>query len=81
VASLRTKWREKEEPGEVSYGEVRFTLEGRRGIPGPLQGTAKAAETMTKITLQPGENHTAVRDLLEKIPDEAESLYVEINFE
>jgi hypothetical protein len=81
VADLRRRWREDEEPGEVSYGEVRFTLTGRVGIPGPLQGTAKVSETMTKLTLEPGEDYTDVRDLLERMPDEASSIYVEVNFE
>ncbi len=81
VADLRRKWREEEESGEVSYGEVRFTLTGRVGIPGPLQGTANVSETMTKLTLEPGEDFTDVRDLLERMPDEASSIYVEINFE
>jgi hypothetical protein len=81
VAELRTKWRQEEDTGEVSYGEVRFTLDNRMGIPGPLQGTANVAETMTKMTLEPGEDFTAVRDLFERMPDEASSISVEINFE
>lgn len=81
VAELRRKWREQEEPGKVSYGEVLFTLTSREGVPGPLQGTANVSETMTKLTLEPGEDHTAVRNLLERMPDDADSIYVEINFE
>jgi hypothetical protein len=81
VAELRRKWRQDEESGEVSYGEVRFTMTNRTAIPGPLQGTAEVAETMTKLTLEPGEDYTEVRDLLERMPDGASSIYVEVNFE
>jgi hypothetical protein len=82
VTSLRTKWRDEEEKsGEVSYGEVRFKLSNREGIPGPLQGTANVAETTTKLTLEPGEDFTAVRDLFERMPEDASSISVEINFE
>jgi hypothetical protein len=51
------------------------------GIPGPLQGSAKIKETMTKLTLESGEDFTKVRDLFERMPDEASSISVEINFE
>ncbi|MFP9192162.1 DUF499 domain-containing protein [Natrialbaceae archaeon A-CW1-1] len=81
VAELRTKWRTEEEPGEVSYGEVRFTLASKEGIPGPLQGTARVAETMTKMTLEPGIDFTDVRTLFERMPSEADNISVEINFE
>jgi len=81
VADLRVKWRQEEEPGEVTYGEVRFKLSNRMGIPGPLQGSARIKETMTKLTLEPGEDFTDVRDLFERMPDEASDISVEINFE
>jgi hypothetical protein len=81
VAELRRNWRQEEESGEVTYGEVRFSLENRMGIPGPLQGTARVDETMTKLTLAPGEDVTQVRDLLERMPSQATNISVEINFE
>jgi hypothetical protein len=81
AAALRRKWRDEEDDGEVRYGEVRFQLENRMGIPGPLQGTAKVKETMTKLTLESGEEFTKVRDLFERMPDEARNISVEINFE
>jgi hypothetical protein len=81
VAELRRKWRRDEDSGEVTYGEVRFKLDNRMGIPGPLQGSAKIKETMTKLTLESGEDFTKVRDLFERMPDEASSISVEINFE
>jgi hypothetical protein len=81
VAELRRKWRSEEDSGEVTYGEVRFKLNNRMGIPGPLQGTARVKETMTKLTLESGEDFTKVRKLFEEMPDEASSLSVEINFE
>jgi len=81
VAELRRKWRRDEDSGEVTYGEVRFKLDNRTGIPGPLQGSAKIKETMTKLTLESGEDFTKVRDLFERMPDEASSISVEINFE
>jgi hypothetical protein len=81
VAELRRKWRRDEDSGEVTYGEVRFKLNNRMGIPGPLQGSAKIKETMTKLTLESGEDFTKVRDLFERMPDEASSISVEINFE
>jgi hypothetical protein len=81
VAELRRKWRQEEDSGEVTYGEVRFQLNNRLGIPGPLQGTAKIKETMTKLTLESGEEFTEVRDLFERMPDEASNISVEINFE
>jgi hypothetical protein len=81
VAELRRKWRHEEDSGEVTYGEVRFKLDNRIGIPGPLQGSARIKETMTKLTLEPGEDFTKVRDLFERMPDEASNVSVEINFE
>jgi hypothetical protein len=36
---------------------------------------------MTKLTLEPGEDFTKVRDLFERMPDEARNISVEINFE
>jgi len=81
ISALRTKWRQEEDSGEVSYGEIRFTLTSRMGIPGPLQGVASIDETMTKMTIESGEDFTKVRDLFERIPDEASNLSIEINFE
>lgn len=81
AAELRRKWREEEDSGEVTYGEVRFQLTNRMGIPGPLQGTAKVEETMTKLTLESSEDFTKVRDLFERMPDEASNISIEINFE
>ncbi|WP_233553836.1 DUF499 domain-containing protein [Halococcus sp. IIIV-5B] len=81
VAELRRKWRNEEDSGEVTYGEVRFKLTDRMGIPGPLQGTARIQETMTKLTIEPDEDYTQVRDLFERMPDEATNISVEINFE
>jgi hypothetical protein len=81
VAELRREWRQEEDSGEVTYGEVRFQLTDRMGIPGPLQGSAKIKETMTKLTLESGEDFTKVRDLFERMPDEASNISVEINFE
>ncbi|MFC6953474.1 DUF499 domain-containing protein [Halorubellus litoreus] len=81
AADLRRKWREEEDSGEVTYGEVRFTLTNRMGIPGPLQGSANIKETMTKLTLESGEDFTKVRDLFERLPDEVSNISVEINFE
>ncbi|WP_323170906.1 DUF499 domain-containing protein [Natrialba sp. PRR66] len=81
VAALRRKWRADEQSGEVTYGEVRFELANRMGIPGPLQGSARIKESMTKLTLESGEDFTKVRDLFERMPDEASNISVEINFE
>jgi hypothetical protein len=81
VTTLRTRWRREEEAGEVSYGEVRFNLPDRHGVPGPLQGTANVQETMTRLTLSPGEDATKVRDLFEELPEDASNISVEINFE
>jgi len=81
VAELRRKWRQDEDSGEVTYGEVRFKLTNRMGIPGPLQGSARVKETMTKLTIESGEDFTQVRDLFERMPDEATNISVEINFE
>ena len=81
VAELRRKWRQDEDSGEVTYGEVRFKLTNRMGIPGPLQGSAKVKETMTKLTIESGEDFTKIRDLFERMPDEATNISVEINFE
>ena len=81
VAELRRKWREEEDSGEVTYGEVRFRLSNRMGIPGPLQGTARIDETMTKLMIESGEDFTKVRDLFERMPDDATNISVEINFE
>jgi hypothetical protein len=81
VAALRRQWREEEESGEVTYGEVAFTLNDRTAIPGPLMGTARVEKTRTKLTLASGSDATDVRDMFERMPDEASSISVEINFE
>ena len=81
VAELRRKWRQEENTGEVTYGEVRFKQNDDDGVPSSLLGTARIKETMTKLTLASGEDFTKVRDLFEKMPDEAASISVEINFE
>ncbi|GAB3686531.1 hypothetical protein GCM10028857_18730 [Salinarchaeum chitinilyticum] len=80
-AELRRKWRQEEDSGEVTFGEVRFTLTDKRGIPGPLQGTARIQETMTKLTISSGEDFTKVRELFEEMPSDASNISVEINFE
>jgi hypothetical protein len=81
VADLRSEWREKEQPGTVTYGEVAFTSSDRTAIPGPLMGTAGVDKTRTKLTLASGDDVTDVRDMLERMPESATSFAVEINFE
>jgi hypothetical protein len=81
VSDLRTKWRNEEQTGEVSYGELQFKTTTREGIPGPLQGTANIAETNIRMRIEPGEDYTAVRDLLERMPEDVSNISVEINFE
>ena len=81
VADLRRAWREAEQPGTVTYGEVALTTTDRTAIPGPLMGTARVEKTRTKLTLASGDDVTDVRDMLEKMPENATSFAVEINFE
>jgi hypothetical protein len=44
-------------------------------------GTARIEKTRTKLTLASGEDVTEVRNMFERMPDEASSISVEINFE
>jgi hypothetical protein len=81
VADLRSEWREEEQPGTVTYGEVAFTSSDRTAIPGPLMGTARVDKTRTKLTLAGGDDVTDVRDMLERMPESATNFAVEINFE
>ncbi|WP_158854013.1 DUF499 domain-containing protein [Halorhabdus sp. CUG00001] len=81
TAELRREWRDQEQSGEVTYGEVAFTLADRTAVPGPLMGTANVEKTRTKLTLASGGNFTDVRDMFERMPDEASNISVEINFE
>lgn len=81
VADLRRAWREEEQPGTVTYGEVAFTSTDRTAIPGPLMGTAGVNKTRTKLTLASGDDVTDIRDMLERMPESATNFAVEINFE
>jgi len=36
---------------------------------------------MTKLTIESGEDFTEIRDLFERMPDEASSLKIEISFQ
>jgi hypothetical protein len=81
AADLRRKWRKEEQSGEVTYGEVAFTLADRTAVPGPLMGTVDIDKTRTKLTLASGGDFTDVRDMFERMPDEPSSITVEINFE
>jgi hypothetical protein len=81
TAELRRKWRKEEQSGIVTYGEVAFTWTDRTAIPGPLMGTAKVEKTRSKLTLASGGDETDVRDMFERMPEEASSIAVEINFE
>jgi hypothetical protein len=81
AAELRRQWRDEEQPGEVTYGEVALTLTDRTAVPGQLMGTASVEKTRTKLTLESGGDFTDVRDMFERMPDEASSISVEINFE
>jgi hypothetical protein len=81
AAELRRQWREEEQSGEVTYGEVAFTLADRTAVPGPLMGTADVDKTRTKLTLSSSGDFTDVRDMFERMPDEASNISVDINFE
>jgi hypothetical protein len=81
VAALRTKWRDNHLSGTVEYGDVTFMLPDREGIPGALQGTADVDRTQVSLTLRSEQDYTKVQDLFERMPDEAESLKIEISFQ
>jgi hypothetical protein len=81
VTDLRRAWREEEQPGTVVYGEVAFTSSDRTAIPGPLMGTVSVEKTRTVLTLASGDDLSDIRDLLERMPESATNLAVEINFE
>jgi hypothetical protein len=81
VAALRSKWRQNHQSGEVEYGDVTFIQPDREGVPGALQGTADVDRTQVSSTLRSGQDYTQVQDMFERMPDEVESLKVEISFE
>jgi len=81
VAALRTKWRDNHLSGTVEYGDITFMLPDREGIPGALQGTADVEKTQVSLTLRSEQDYTKVQDLFERMPDEAESLKIEISFQ
>jgi hypothetical protein len=79
--ALRRKWRDERQTGTVEYGDVTFMLPGRDGVPGDLQGTADIERTQVSLTLRSEQDYTKVQDMFERMPDEATSLKVEINFQ
>jgi hypothetical protein len=81
VAAMRKKWREDHQTGQVEYGDVTFMLPDREGIPSALQGTADVERTQVSLTLRSEQDYTRVQDMFERMPDEATSLKVEINFQ
>ena len=81
VAAMRSKWRDSHETGTVEYGDVTFMLPDREGIPGALQGTADVERTQVSLTLRSEQDYTKIQDLFERMPEEASSLKVEINFQ
>jgi hypothetical protein len=81
VAAMRKKWRDEHQTGQVEYGDVTFILPDRDGIPGALQGTADVERTQVSLTLRSEQDYTKVQDMFERMPDEASSLKIEINFQ
>ncbi|MFC7070586.1 DUF499 domain-containing protein [Halobaculum lipolyticum] len=81
VTEMRQKWRRDHKAGTVEYGDVTFMLPGREGIPAAVQGTVDVDRTQISMTLEAGQEYTNVQDLFERMPDEASSLNIEINFE
>lgn len=81
VAALRKKWRANHQTGTVDYGDVTFMLPEKQGIPSALQGTANVERTQVSLTLRSEQDYTKVQDLFERMPEDATSLKVEINFQ
>lgn len=81
VTALRRKWHEEHQDGAVDYGDITFMLPTREGVPSALQGTAEVERTQINLTLRSGQKYTNVYDLLERMPEEATSLQLEISFE
>jgi hypothetical protein len=80
MANLRREWREEEQSGTVAYGEVAFTSSDQTAVPGPLMGTVSVEKTRTVLTLTDGDDITDIRDMLERMPEGATNIAVEINF-
>jgi hypothetical protein len=81
VAAMRKKWRDEHQTGIIEYGDVTFILPDREGVPGVLQGTADIERTQVSLTLRSEQDYTKAQDMFERMPDEATSLKVEINFQ
>ena len=81
VAAMRKKWRDEHQTGIIEYGDVTFILPDREGVPGALQGTADIERTQVSLTLRSEQDYTKVQDMFERMPNEATSLKIEINFQ
>ena len=81
VTKMRRKWRDERQTGQVEYGDITFILPERDGIPGMLQGTADVERTQVSLTLRSEQDYTKVQDMFERMPNEASSLKIEINFQ
>jgi hypothetical protein len=83
AADMRKKWRDESGGQEsvVSYGDVNMNLPGEDGVPEILDGAVDVVKTNVDLTLESGETDSDVRDLLEKVPEEASNIQIEITFE
>jgi hypothetical protein len=83
VADMRKEWREKSrgQEGKVSYGDVNMNLPDDMGVPDLFRGSIEVVKTNVDLSIESGETDGDVRDLFEKIPEEAENIQIEITFE
>jgi hypothetical protein len=80
-AELRNEWNQKHESGTVGYGSISFTTDGDEGAPDSLREVATFQKAHTDLTLDPGQSHETVADVLENIPESAKDIDIHIQFE
>lgn len=80
VTELRRKWRNENQTGTVEYGDFTLFLPSDGGVPESIKGTAEVVKTQLNLTLNPGQDHTNIQDLLERTPSDATNLKIEIKF-
>jgi len=80
VADLRTKWQRHRQAGHVEVGDISYEVPGEVGTPDELRGAADIVRARVNLTLGAEQDANRVQDLLERMPDEARGMKIEVSF-
>lgn len=80
ATDLRSKWRSEHETGLLEYGSFRFVLPGAGGVPMNMQDAADTDRALVDLTLESGQEYTAISKLFDKLSDDATDIRVEMEF-